>query len=303
MKKISRKKIEAFKNRDLNNLPDEKWREIPFTEGYYLISNYGRVKSLSRYLEKVFPFTSYWTKEKISRQSCSKSKNHYRNDYTFGMVVSYQFNKQKFRSMVRRLVYEAFIQPISKMSMKGKRVYNKDGNGLNSHVSNLDIATPSKLRKIQLENDRYIPPAWIIDQVTNRKHLLKMNRKKRRRVTQYLINGKFVKEFPSITIASLKTGVSISCICSCAHRQLLQTKGFVWRFEGDIYDGEFHSNSPQPRQIVQYSLKGEEIKIFPAINEAMRQTGVLAGSIIRCAKRGARQAGGYVWRYVDDSYY
>jgi hypothetical protein len=29
----------------------EKWKEIPYTEGYYLLSNYGRLKALSRGIE------------------------------------------------------------------------------------------------------------------------------------------------------------------------------------------------------------------------------------------------------------
>lgn len=36
--------LTAVYNKSLNNLWGERWKEIPYTEGYYLISNYGRVK-------------------------------------------------------------------------------------------------------------------------------------------------------------------------------------------------------------------------------------------------------------------
>jgi hypothetical protein len=70
------------------------------------------------------------------------------------MVATYQFDKKKFRPMVRRLVYKEFIQPVSKERMSGKIVYNTNGDGLNNHTSNLALTTKSELRKIELDNDR-----------------------------------------------------------------------------------------------------------------------------------------------------
>ncbi len=227
-------------NKSLKNLKGEKWREISGTEGYFLISNYGRVKAVSRYIERSNAQVGFWTKEKILSQYCSKNRNRYKKDYTFGMVVTYQFNKKKFRPMVRRLVYKEFIQPVTKERISGKIVYNINGDGLNNYISNLAIATKSELRKIELENDRYIPPAFKVDPDKNRKHLLKMNRKKRRKVKQYRLDGKMIKPFPSLTVASLKTGISIGNISACAYRILHQTKGFVWRLESDSYNGRIN---------------------------------------------------------------
>src|ERR1700719_888044 len=107
---IDKDKYPCF-NKSLKNLKGEQWREIPHTEGYYLISNYGRVRALARYTESGDFGSVIRIKEKILSQCISKNRNHYKCDYTFGMVVRLQFNKRKFAYMVRRLVYEAFVQP------------------------------------------------------------------------------------------------------------------------------------------------------------------------------------------------
>lgn len=289
-------------NKSLKNLKGEEWREIPHTEGYYVISNYGRVKALARYIENQTQAGGRWIKEKILSQQCSKNKNRYKNDYTFGTVVRYTFNKQKFNAMTRRLVYEAFIQPQTKENMKGKFVYSKDGDRFNSNSFNLALATKSDLRKMDLEKDRYIPPAFKVDPEKNRRHLLKLNRKKRRIVKQYRFDGKLLNEFPSITVASRKTSISISCISACATGISPQASGFVWRFEEDSYNGELRFWKGNTKEIVQYSIPGKKIKTFNAIIEAERQSKIDARSIIRCAKKITRQAGGFVWRYIGDTY-
>ena len=193
-----------WKNKSLKSLKGEEWKEIPFTEGYYLISNFGRVKALARFIEQHSNGKGRWMKEKILNQQLTKSKNNYKNDYRFGLMVNYKFNRQKFRPMVRRLVYEAFVLPFTKEKMEGRYVYPKNGDGLDYYAGNLGLATKSELRKMRLTDDRYIPPAFKVDQEVNRRHLLKMNRKKRLRVKQYYLNGKFLNEFASIALLQRK---------------------------------------------------------------------------------------------------
>lgn len=289
-------------DKSLKNHKGEQWREIPFTEGYYLISNLGRIKALARYIEPKNASYGFWTKDKILSQRFSRQKNRYKGDYTFGMSVSYQFNGQKFRAMARRLVYEVFVQPLTRKKMEGKYVYPKDGDGLNSHASNLGLATKSDLRKAELLKGRYIPPAFVIDQEKNRRHLLRMNRTKRRTVQQYNLAGKLLSIFPSITSASKKSGVSVSCISACAGRKLLQAKGFVWRYEGDTYDGVIHSGSPKKRPVTKYSIGGKVLQNFDSIGDAARQSGVRPTEIISTAKNKIKQSGGFVWRYKGDPY-
>jgi len=201
--------------------------------------------------------------------------------------------------MVRRLVYAAFVAPLSGKKMEGMRVYPLDGDGLNNHVSNLAIATRSDLRKLDLDKDRFVPPAYLQDQEKNRKHLLKLNRKKRIRVKQYSLDGALLGEYASITVASRKTGVSISAIWSSAQDKTRHPGRFVWRYVGEDYDGKLPHIKTAKRPVIQYSLAGKKIATYPSINEAVRRTQIFSSSICRCLKKGSRHAGGYLWCYLE----
>ena len=291
-----------YRNKTLKNLKGEQWKEIPFTEGYYLISNFGRVKALPRYIERTNASYGFWTKERILTQHLTKSKNNYKNDYKFGLMVSYQLNQQKFRCMVRRLVYKAFILPFSKEKIEGRYVYPKNGDGLDSYAGNLGLATKSELRKMQLVYDRYIPPAFTVDQEANRRHLLRMNWEKRRPVKQYLLDGKLIRKYKSISEAAHKTGISVGNISACALGSCVQASGFVWRFERDSYKGENRHWKGKRREVLQYSIDGKKLKQYPSINEAARQTRIHHSNIFNSLKGKSKQAGGFVWRYAGESY-
>jgi hypothetical protein len=300
--KYPRAKSYPCLNRSLKDLRGEEWREVPFTEGYIQVSNFGRVKSLARCIDRGNSSVLQWTKDKILSQRCSRQKNFHKGDYTFGMTVTYQFNRVRVVAMVRRLVYEAFLQPLTRKKMEGKYVFHKDGDGLNMHMDNLGLETWSELRKMQLSNERYIPPAFLLDQRKNRRHLLRMNRTKRKTVKQYSLKGRQIATFPSVTMAARKSGISISCIAACAAGKLLQTKGFVWRFENDVYDGNLRIAATAEKPVTQYSIGGRRLGHYPSVNEAARRTGVAVSSIIQSAKRQRKHAGAFVWRYRGDPY-
>jgi len=283
-------------NTSLKNLKGEQWREIPHTEGYYQVSNYGRVKALARTIER--NGHSRRIKERMLRQRVSVMRNNYRRDFKLGLIVTYQFENHRQVAMVRRLVYAAFVEPLTGKKLEGKLVYPLDGNGLNNHVTNLGIASRSLLRKMELEKDRYLPPAYLVDPSKNRKHLLKLNRKKRIRIKQYSLEGALLGKYASITAASRKTGVSISAIWSCVQGKTRHPERFVWRNSREEYDGKLPRTKTARRPVVQYNITGKKIAIYPSINEAVRKTQVASAGICRCLKKRSRYAGGYLWRYL-----
>lgn len=57
-----------------------------------------------------------------------------------------------------------------------------------------------------------------------------------------------------------------------------------------------NSNRPT-KKVCQYDTNMNFITEYNSINEAKRNTGVDASSIIRCCKNEANTAGGYVWKY------
>ncbi len=57
------------------------------------------------------------------------------------------------------------------------------------------------------------------------------------------------------------------------------------------------------RAVVQYSSDHQFIKEYPSAMEAMRNTGIRQGSISRCCNGQQYHAGGFIWKYKDESEY
>jgi hypothetical protein len=231
-------RLPIYKNKSLRNLKGEKWKEIPFTEGYYAVSNYGRVKALPRVVFSDTAPKGRKLKERILSQAVGKQHNSYTGDKTFGLVVTFQFEGIKQRQMVRRLVYEAFVAPKSKESLEGKLVYPLDGNGLNCHAHNLGLATRSELRSKELRDQRYLPPVHLLPADYYLKLAVKAGRLKRRKVSKYKPDGTLLATYPSLTKAAEKNKVSIGCVGLCAQKKLKLLKGFVYRYTEQGYSGE-----------------------------------------------------------------
>jgi hypothetical protein len=107
---------------------DEIWKDIKDYEGLYMISNLGRIKSLSRQRNESQP--NYITKEKILKPQ--KMGNGY-------LRVSLYKKKKCCNKAIHTLVAKAFIpNPLNL-----PEVNHKDGNKHNNNVTNLEWCTDS----------------------------------------------------------------------------------------------------------------------------------------------------------------
>lgn len=120
-------------------------------------------------------------------------------------------------------------------------------------------------------------------------------------VTQYNPEGKRVKTYQSVKEAGIQMGIDPNTISKCALRKSLTCGGFVWRYKGDSYDGEYKIKN-EPKEIVQYNLDGKKFAGFTSVNEAARVTGFSAAVLLDCAKRKSKVAHGFVWRFQGDPY-
>jgi hypothetical protein len=103
----------------------EIWKDINGFEGYYQISNLGRIKSLPRIMSN--GHTNYLSKEKILKPIAV-------GDYLGVQLIS---NKSKRKFYIHRLVANAFIDnPMNK-----KVVNHLDGDKFNNIVLNLEWCT------------------------------------------------------------------------------------------------------------------------------------------------------------------
>lgn len=129
-----------------------------------------------------------------------------------------------------------------------------------------------------------------------------------RRVRQYTMEGKLVKEYRNPRDAADTNGFNRGCIIASCNRYPSHTTsaGYVWRYADDdeiakgdmsVFDG-----LDDRKAVRQYSLDGKFIKQFAGLRVASRETGIYSSSLSCCCNRKPRHstAGGYIWRFVDD---
>lgn len=114
---------------------NEVWKDIPGYEGFYMVSNVGRVKTLNRQVlnERYGQQILITRPEKILSLSISKKQKGY-------SVVTLHINKKGKQFFVHRLVAEAFIGP----RPEGLFVNHIDGDKLNNTPTNLEYVTVSE---------------------------------------------------------------------------------------------------------------------------------------------------------------
>jgi hypothetical protein len=117
--------MEIWQNIDINDLEGEIWEQVKDYEEFYKVSNFGRVKCLSRDIGHCY------TKVKIMK--LKKSKNNY-------IIAPLCFNKKYKFKYAHRLVAEAFILN----TYNKPQVNHKNGDRGNNNSNNLEWTTESE---------------------------------------------------------------------------------------------------------------------------------------------------------------
>ena len=105
----------------------EIWKDIKGYKGLYQVSNYGRVKSLDRYVNN--RYSGYFRKGKILSINYIKTTPNYTRP---SVLLSKKC--KKYSKVISRLVVETFIGNI-----KNKEIHHKDHNPQNNNINNLKI--------------------------------------------------------------------------------------------------------------------------------------------------------------------
>ena len=107
---------------------NEVWKSVKDYNGFYEVSNLGRIRSVDRYVR--------W--KQCNRFYPGKVRLIGRNEYGYRTILFSKDGVEKCRR-VSRLVALAFIPNPKRLP----EVNHKDGNKLNDHVSNLEWCTKS----------------------------------------------------------------------------------------------------------------------------------------------------------------
>ena len=185
----------------------EIYKDIKNYEGLYQISNLGNVKSIKS--------------KKILAQSHSPS------GYKF---VNLRKNLKGKNFRVHRLVAEAFIPNYANLPY----INHKDENTQNNRVDNLEWCTASYNINYGNRNDKVAKKVSI----WRKKKGSDYSPRKRRKVAQYTLDDKFIKEYKSINEAGRKTNSSIGTIYKCCNGTSKTCGGYKWKFVLDKVDKE-----------------------------------------------------------------
>lgn len=200
---------EVLYNYSLENLPDEKWEQIDGFENYE-ISNYGRVKSLSR-LSHISLGKEHWVTEKIRKLLFTKQYNNYLKKNVYNVNCGLYLDGRKYTRSVARLVYYHFVEKFD-IEDRSYVISYKDNNVFNKHSSNLDKISVKEKRHITFRTDR-----------SKNSHIDYL-----KPVSQYTVEGAFVASFESIYAVEEKLGIACESIMDVINKKNLTAGTFRW---------------------------------------------------------------------------
>lgn len=179
----------------------EIWRDVVGYEGLYMVSNFGRVKSLSR---KAY---NHFTKERIMTPVLTKK----------GYLQVRLHNGKTARGFkIHRLVAKAFINNSENKS----QVNHIDGNKLNNCVYNLEWCTPKQNMKHAAENK-------LLRDVSGN------NNPNCKPINQYDLQGKFIKRWSSMCDITKDLGINRHSIRECCVGKLKTSHGYIWKYANE----------------------------------------------------------------------
>lgn len=177
---------------------NEIWKDVVGYEGYYQVSNLGRVKSVLRKVNHRKWFRTI--DERILKQHANK-------DLHLRMALSKNDNNSK-HYYVHRIVAQAFLPNPNNYPI----INHKDENPFNNRVDNLEWCTHKYNINYGTRTER-------------------ANIKRYKKVNQYTLDNKLIKEWESLTaVNDNNCNFLVNGIVRCCKGQVKTYKGFIWRY-------------------------------------------------------------------------
>lgn len=181
---------------------NEMWKQIPGYEGYYEISNFGKIRSVDRYVKNRGGAALKRGKE----LAVSLKGDYYQ-------ICLYKNNIGKW-FLVHRLVAMAFLPNTNGLP----QVNHKDENTKNNRVDNLEWCDSSY-------NHNY---GTRIERIADRRRGVSVGEKP---IKQFDKNGVLLNTYESALKAANAVCGDNSAICKCANGKTKTSYGYIWKWE------------------------------------------------------------------------
>lgn len=257
----------------------EIWKDIKGYEGYYRISNKGRVWSVER-TNRGRHFGGHELRPRIDQRN-NRCTVDLRKDGHGSVFV------------LARLVAQAFVDNPDNLPF----VNHKDENPANNRVDNLEWCSHKY-------NCNYGTRIQRIKEAQNMA------------VRQYTLDGRFVAEYDSMHIAAEAIGADAGHICDCCQGKRSKAYGYFWRYSDEqLYKEakerlEKHTakakrsftdkHADRAQNVIQLTMDGRFVARHQSTLFAARAVGGCRPSIINCCNGKQRQTKGYRFMYEKD---
>lgn len=298
---IQKKKQYPYQVLTLDDLPKEEWADIPGLEGYYLVSNLGRVKRdpfeiicVNGQVRKV--------KSMILRTGITKSVNKFIKDEQYGLRVKICMSGIRYNFNIGRLVYYCFIKKFD-LSHHSLVILSKDCDGKNIRPGNLILANLKHKQKRIHDRGRYYR-----DIVSSYDEFLSGSIRSANiycvQISQYDAKGHKVQTFPSIEAAAKATNTTAVAINATLKERQRRTGGFYWRYgkaakinlKAEQEKLAIKRKENRGQKVSQYNTKGKLIATYLTVSDAAKAAGIGSGDISSVFSSRQQSAGGFLWR-------
>lgn len=179
---------------------EEIWKDIPGCDGYYQVSNNGKLRSIDHYVNIGYGAKRLSKGRELHPVKC---KNGY-------LEAQINYKGERIIFLLHRLVAMVFIENPDNLP----EVNHKDENIQNCHVDNLEWCTSKYNANYGTRNAR----------------CKEGNRRFEKAVNQYDLSGNFIKRWDCMSDASRHTGADISAMIRVCKGKQNTAVGYKWEY-------------------------------------------------------------------------
>lgn len=251
---------------------EEIWKDIIGYEGLYQVSNFGKVKSLSRNVNNG-TLKGRIIKEKILIPQ-DNGKGY--------LYVRLHKQNREVHYYIHRLVAQSFVENPHNYS----QVNHINEKKYDNVMSNLEWCDCSYNIKYGTGNTRRL-----------RSRNDNNNNNSEKEIHQYLLNGDYVRSYRSIAKAAKINNILENGIRACCKGYSKSAYGFIWSYIK--MDNISPYQNTIKRKIEQLTLEGKHVAYFSSIREAGIMTSSNISKICDCCKGRRKYTNGYKWKYYE----